>query len=124
MTDVFNDSLKFMTATGQTTDTKNKKLFNMYLDLIKEEYKELRGAVKAKDEVETLDALIDIMVVTFGAAHAMGYDTEGAWNEVMKTNFAKIDPETGFVKRREDGKIMKPDGWKAPELAPFLTKVV
>lgn len=124
MTDVFNDSLKFMTATGQTTDTKNKKLFNMYLDLIKEEYKELRGAVKAKDEVETLDALIDIMVVTVGAAHAMGYDTEGAWNEVMKTNFAKIDPETGFVKRREDGKIMKPDGWKAPELAPFLTKVV
>ena len=124
MTDVFNDSLKFMTATGQTTDTKNKKLFNMYLDLIKEEYKELRGAVKAKDEVETLDALIDIMVVTVGAAHAMGYDTEGAWNEVMKTNFAKIDPETGFVKRREDGKIMKPDGWKAPELAPFLTKVL
>jgi predicted HAD superfamily Cof-like phosphohydrolase len=42
----------------------------------------------------------------------------------MKTNFAKIDPETGAVRRREDGKIMKPDGWKAPELAPFLTKVV
>ena len=123
MTNVFKDSLKFMTAAGQT-DVPNKKLFKMYLDLIKEEYKELRDAVKAKDEVETLDALIDIMVVTVGAAHAMGYDAEGAWNEVVKTNFAKIDPETGLVKRREDGKIMKPDGWKAPELAPFLTKVV
>jgi predicted HAD superfamily Cof-like phosphohydrolase len=121
MTNVFKDSLKFMVATGQT-DVPNKKLSKLYLSLIKEEYKELRDAVKAKDEVETLDALIDIMVVTVGAAHAMGYDAEGAWNEVMKTNFAKIDPETGFVKRREDGKILKPDGWKAPELAPFLTR--
>jgi predicted HAD superfamily Cof-like phosphohydrolase len=121
MTNVFKDSLKFMVATGQT-DVPNKKLSKLYLSLIKEEYKELRDAVKAKDEVEILDALIDILVVTIGTAHAMGYDAEGAWNEVMKTNFAKIDPETGFVKRREDGKIMKPDGWKAPELAPFLTR--
>jgi predicted HAD superfamily Cof-like phosphohydrolase len=121
MTNVFKDSLKFMVATGQT-DVPNKKLSKLYLSLIKEEYKELRDAVKAKDEVETLDALIDIMVVTVGAAHAMGYDAEGAWNEVMKTNFAKIDPETGFVKRRDDGKILKPEGWKAPELAPFLTR--
>ncbi len=121
MTNVFKDSLKFMVASGQT-DVPNKKLSKLYLSLIKEEYKELRDAVKAKDEVEILDALIDIMVVTVGTAHAMGYDAEGAWNEVMKTNFAKIDPETGFVKRREDGKIMKPEGWKAPELAPFLTR--
>ncbi len=121
MTNVFKDSLKFMVASGQT-DVPNKKLSKLYLSLIKEEYKELRDAVKAKDEVEILDALIDIMVVTVGTAHAMGYDAEGAWNEVMKTNFAKIDPETGFVKRREDGKIMKPEGWKAPELASFLTR--
>jgi len=121
MTNVFKDSLKFMVATGQT-DVPNKKLSKLYLGLIKEEYKELRDAVKAKDEVEILDALIDIMVVTVGTAHAMGYDAEGAWNEVMKTNFAKIDPETGTVRRREDGKILKPVGWKAPELAPFLTR--
>jgi len=121
MTNVFKDSLKFMVATGQT-DVPNKKLSTLYLGLIKEEYKELRDAVKAKDEVEILDALIDIMVVTVGTAHAMGYDAEGAWNEVMKTNFAKIDPETGTVRRREDGKILKPVGWKAPELAPFLTR--
>jgi predicted HAD superfamily Cof-like phosphohydrolase len=122
MTNVFNDSLKFMTASGQT-DAPNKKLSKLYLSLIKEEYKELRDAVKAKDEVEILDALIDILVVTIGTAHAMGYDAEGAWNEVMKTNFAKIDPETGAVRRRaEDGKILKPEGWKEPELAPFLTR--
>jgi len=122
MTNPFKDSLTFMTACGQSVDTKNSNLFKMYLSLIKEEYKELRDAVKAKDEVETLDAIIDILVVTIGAANAMGYDAEGAWNEVMKTNFAKIDPETGAVRKREDGKILKPEGWQPPQLAPFLTK--
>jgi predicted HAD superfamily Cof-like phosphohydrolase len=122
MTNPFKDSLTFMTACGQSVDTKNPKLFRLYRDLIREEYKEFRDAVKAKDEVETLDALIDMMVVIIGAANSMGYDAEGAWNEVMKTNFAKIDPETGKVRKREDGKILKPEGWQAPQLAPFLTK--
>jgi predicted HAD superfamily Cof-like phosphohydrolase len=52
----------------------------------------------------------------------LGGDAEGAWKEVMKTNFAKIDHETGKVRKREDGKVLKPMGWKAPELEPFLTK--
>jgi hypothetical protein len=38
----------------------------------------------------------------------------------MITNFAKIDRETGKVRKREDGKVLKPVGWKAPELAPFV----
>jgi predicted HAD superfamily Cof-like phosphohydrolase len=52
----------------------------------------------------------------------MGADAEGAWKEVMKTNFAKIDKETGKVRKREDGKVLKPVGWSPPELAPFITK--
>jgi predicted HAD superfamily Cof-like phosphohydrolase len=38
----------------------------------------------------------------------------------MRTNFAKIDPTTGKVRKREDGKVLKPEGWTAPELAPFV----
>ena len=34
----------------------------------------------------------------------------------MKTNFAKINPETGKVIKREDGKVLKPKGWEAPNL--------
>ena len=52
----------------------------------------------------------------------MGADTEGAWKEVMRTNFAKIDKETGKVRKREDGKVLKPVGWTPPELAPYLKK--
>ena len=122
MTNPFTDSLTFMDASGQTVHAKNTKQFKLYQKLIREEYKEFRDAVSAKDEVETLDALVDMMVVILGAAHSMGYDAEGAWNEVMKTNFAKVDPETGKVRKREDGKILKPEGWQPPQLAPFLTR--
>ena len=45
---------------------------------------------------------------------------EGAWKEVMDTNFAKIDKETGKVRKREDGKVLKPEGWKEPKLEEFL----
>ena len=55
-----------------------------------------------------------------GASRAAGWDGEGAWQEVMNTNFAKIDPITGKVRKREDGKVLKPEGWKAPELAQFI----
>jgi hypothetical protein len=41
----------------------------------------------------------------------------------MSTNFAKIDKETGLVRKREDGKVLKPVGWVAPNLTPFLKKV-
>ena len=60
------------------------------------------------------------MVVTIGAIHSLGVDGEGAWAEVMRSNLDKIDPITGFVKKREDGKVLKPEGWKPPELDQFI----
>jgi predicted HAD superfamily Cof-like phosphohydrolase len=91
----------------------------MYKNLIAEEFGELQ---QAHDMEAELDALIDILVVTIGAIHSAGFDAEGAWKEVMSTNFAKIDRETGKVRKREDGKVLKPQGWIAPNLVPFLKK--
>ena len=122
MTNVFRDQAKFMKACDQSVDGLNEKQFEMYKNLIEEEFNELITAENNKDPVEQLDALIDILVVTIGALHSMGADAEGAWKEVMKTNFAKIDKETGKVRKREDGKVLKPVGWSPPELAPFVTK--
>lgn len=122
MTSPFRDQEKFMNACDQTTGAYNKDQYNMYIGLIQEEHDELQVAIDADDRVEQLDALIDILVVTIGAIHSAGFDAEGAWKEVMSTNFAKIDRETGKVRKREDGKVLKPLGWTAPELTPFLTK--
>jgi predicted HAD superfamily Cof-like phosphohydrolase len=120
MTNPFRDQAKFMTACDQSVDRGNTDQFNMYLKLIEEEAEELNQAIIDKDRVEMLDALIDMLVVTIGAIHSMGADAEGAWKEVMRTNFAKIDHETGKVRKREDGKVLKPQGWTAPELGQFL----
>ena len=124
MTNPFRDQEKFMRACDQIVDAHNTDQFTMYCSLIAEEMQELAVALADADDVEALDALIDIMVVTIGAIHSMGADAEGAWKEVMKTNFAKIDSETGKVRKREDGKVLKPVGWTAPVLAPFLKKNV
>ena len=124
MTNPFRDQEKFMKACDQSVDTWNVDQFNLYVKLIEEEKSELDEAIAACDNVEILDALTDILVVTIGAIHSAGYDAEGAWKEVMKTNFAKIDKDTGKVRKREDGKVLKPVGWTAPELAPFTKKNV
>lgn len=114
---VFQDIETFHEACDQKPSRAN---YDMYLTLIEEEYEELCTAIREDDRVEQLDALIDILVVTLGAIRTGGFDGEGAWNEVMKTNFAKIDPETGKVIKRDDGKILKPSGWTPPNLEPYL----
>jgi len=115
----FRDQEKFMQACGQTTVSENIEQYKLYYNLIKEEVQELDDSVTREDD---LDALIDILVVTIGAIHSMGADAEGAWNEVMRTNFAKIDPVTGKVQRREDGKVLKPKDWTPPDLKSFVRK--
>lgn len=122
MTNPFRDQEKFMKSCDQYTSLYSAPQYKMYLSLIDEEHKELQEAIEANDLVEQLDALIDILVVTIGAIHSAGFDGEGAWKEVMKTNFAKVDRETGKVRKREDGKVLKPVGWKAPDLKGYLTK--
>jgi|TARA_B110000238_G_scaffold126481_1_gene136542 predicted HAD superfamily Cof-like phosphohydrolase len=119
MTNVFEDVNKFGTACDQPASPEN---YRMYIGLIDEEIDELTAALIDKDELEQLDALVDILVVTVGAIRAAGWDGEAAWNEVMKTNFAKINAETGKVIKREDGKVLKPEGWTAPELSQFIDK--
>jgi len=118
MINPFKDQEKFMLACDQNV-TGDQAQFDMYINLIEEEFQELQDA---DNDVDTLDALIDILVVTIGAIHSMGADGEGAWIEVMRSNFAKIDHDTGKVRKREDGKVLKPEGWTAPELGQFLRK--
>jgi predicted HAD superfamily Cof-like phosphohydrolase len=120
MSDIFGDQKKFMRACGQTTDQINPSQFKLYSDLINEEVAELKEASDAQDRVEQLDALIDILVVTAGALHSLGVNPEGAWKEVMRSNFDKIDSITGRVKKREDGKVLKPENWEPPRLAKFV----
>jgi predicted HAD superfamily Cof-like phosphohydrolase len=120
MTNPFRDQEKFMRACDQTVGELNETQYKLYLDLMEEEWKELKLALDSGDRVEQLDALLDFIVVTTGAIHSAGFDGEGGWKEVMRTNFAKIDKETGKVRKREDGKVLKPLGWTPPDLTSYL----
>jgi predicted HAD superfamily Cof-like phosphohydrolase len=113
---VFHDQAHFMRACGQTTTTINKAQSDMYLALIKEEGEELVVALQECDVVEELDAIIDLLVVIIGYGLSRGFPMVEAWDEVLRSNMAKIDPLTGTVLRRADGKILKPVGWTAPDL--------
>ena len=115
----FKDQETFMLACEQTVGEINSRQFALYKKLIEEEFFELQ---ESKTQLDQLDALIDILVVTIGAIHSMGADAEGAWREVMRSNLTKINPDTGKVNKREDGKVLKPDGWTPPDLKPYLER--
>ena len=119
MSNPFRDQEKFMRACDQSVGEFNEAQYQLYCNLISEEFNEL---IDSKTKIDDLDALLDILVVTIGAIHSLGADAEGAWKEVMATNFAKIDKETGKVRKREDGKVLKPQGWTPPDLNPHLHK--
>jgi len=107
----------FIDACDQKPSPDNIEL---YLDLIEEEYAEFNDAVLAEDEVEQLDACMDMIWVILGFCRMKGYDVDGAWAEVARSNLCKIDSVTGKVIKNSAGKVMKPEGWTAPVLAPFV----
>ena len=85
--------------------------------LIQEEADEFAAAVRAGDVPEMIDALCDLLYVTYGAAVSLGVDLEPFFAEVHRSNMAKAG---GY--RREDGKWMKPDGWTPPDIGRLLAE--
>jgi len=113
---MYNDVAKFIEACDQEKSENNVALYD---NLINEEYNEFCQAVYDRNEVEQLDACMDMIWVILGYCHMKGYNVEGAWNEVARSNLAKIDTTTGKVIKREDGKVLKPEGWTPPQLEQF-----
>jgi predicted HAD superfamily Cof-like phosphohydrolase len=117
---MYNDVVKFIEACDQE---KNKDNANLYRQLVNEEYSEFTDSVyydNHEDNVATLDACMDMIWVILGYCYMKGWDVNGAWNEVARSNLAKINPETGKVIKRDDGKVLKPEGWTPPQLEQFV----
>ena len=114
---MWTDVKMFMSACDQGISDDNAKL---YLSLIEEEFEELMEANRNNDEIERLDGCMDLIWVTIGYCIAKGYDIKGAWEEVANSNLAKIDRKTGKVIKDHKGKVMKPEGWKSPDLRKFV----
>ena len=85
--------------------------------LIHEELDEFLKACMQQDPVEVVDAICDLLYATFGAAVCLGVDIEGAFNLVHESNLKKAGGPTDHA-----GKIQKPEGWKPPDIAGWLTE--
>ena len=68
---------------------------------------------------EVIDAVCDITVVIHNTTNAMGVDIEPFFDEVHRTNMLKADGPL-----REDGKRLKPPGWKPPQILEMLQDLV
>lgn len=123
MSKVFTDVNVFLRAVGQDIPPFNadeSAQSKLYAKLIAEEYAEFCEAIIDNNDAEKADACFDMMWVIVGYMLSRGWDVEQIWDEGAKSNLSKIDSVTGLVKRREDGKILKPEGWKPPDFAKFV----
>lgn len=114
---MYNDVVKFIEACEQEKNDANAAL---YQKLIREEFDEFVRDYYSGDQIGQLDGCMDLIWVTLGYCYMKGFDVAGAWAEVARSNLSKIDPVTGKVIKRNDGKVLKPEGWTPPDLKPFV----
>ena len=117
----FEKVAEFMTAFGQDVETEPTwtSVSRLRYDLIDEELKELGQAIEERNIVEVADALTDLLYVVYGAGHSFGLDLDKCFEEVHNSNMTKLGPE-GKPIYREDGKVMKGPGYRAPDLKTTL----
>ena len=76
------------------------------------------------DRVEVCDGAADQIVIAWGTL--LTYVGEECATEILRevwdSNLAKVDGRHGPIVRREDGKLLKPEGWQPPDVAGVLRR--
>lgn len=83
--------------------------------LILEELAEVAEAHAARDMPEFADGLVDLVWVVLGTAVEAGVPFDACWAEVRRANMDKAGG-----KLDASGKLLKPPGWRAPDIAAVL----
>jgi predicted HAD superfamily Cof-like phosphohydrolase len=116
---MFDDVFEFRKAFGLSTSDKVRLLPEenqmLHARLLQEELYEF---TEAKTIAQQADALLDMMYLIVGALEDMGiYQTAASvcWKYIHDANMSKI--KDGIVLKRADGKVIKPDGWIAPDMS-------
>lgn len=84
----------------------HKKIVDLRLKLIEEEFKELVKAIKEHDIVEVIDGVCDILYVVYGMMHVFGF---------------KYEDETDYC-RKYDG-VRKPSAFEFTETSLMIEKI-
>jgi len=83
---------------------------------------QITGVSKEELIGEQADALVDSYYYSLNAAAKKGVNLSKIFEIVHEANMAKRDPVTGKFIKREDGKIIKPVGWKEPDITKEITR--
>lgn len=122
MSNWYNDVKDFQTAFGQLVGEKpelpglNERCLR--IRLLEEEFEEYMTAEGNDDIVEITDALADLIYIACGTAVSYGIPLDKVFEEVHRSNMAKL--VDGKPLYREDGKVMKPEGWQPPNIEKIL----
>ena len=73
--------------------------------------------------IKILDGGLDTIFTVVGALEGLGCDVIGGWNEVCRTNIAKIGADGKVHKHPVTGKVLKPEGWVEPDLSKYVPEV-
>ncbi|WP_406174175.1 MazG nucleotide pyrophosphohydrolase domain-containing protein [Streptomyces sp. NBC_00996] len=65
--------------------------------------------------------LADVVYVAYGTALVHGIDLDAVIAEVHSSNMTKLGPDGGVV-RRADGKVLKGDHYRAPDVSEVLRR--
>ena len=113
----------FMKTFGQevkiTSSLSSEKINNLRISLINEELEEFKEAIRNNDLKEAVDALTDILYVTYGAGHAFGINLDKCFDEVQRSNMSKLG-EDGKPIYNDAGKVLKGPKYFKPDLSKFL----
>jgi NTP pyrophosphatase (non-canonical NTP hydrolase) len=67
-----------------------------------------------------LKELADLLYVIYGYANARGWDVEEALKRVHDNNMGRMRQPDGTIKRREDGKVIKWEGYPKVDLSDLV----
>lgn len=100
---------------------KNRDIFKLRYELMKEENDEYMQACVIGDDVEIADALGDKLYILIGTiiAHGLEDKIEDIFNEIHASNMSKLG-DNGAPIYREDGKILKGPNFFRPNLTKIL----
>lgn len=109
-----------------TTNTEHQLMTERLIHSVyKAQQKQQVAGFKLKKEdrlVALADSLTDINYFTQGTFTMMGVNPQPLFDIVQKANMSKLFPDGKPHYREEDGKVIKPEGWEAPE--PQLKKEI
>jgi predicted HAD superfamily Cof-like phosphohydrolase len=89
---------------------------------IKKQNRWVVGRLEGGRDLEVqFDSLIDLVYVALGTAYLHGVDFDEGWRRVHAANMKKIRAERpGDSKRGSSFDVIKPSGWKAPDLSDLV----